>query len=165
MATEREKELWRKVAKVGGEAINAKGYVTSIDILLGLGWLSRSDLEAWRRGQIPYLEKVVHANLSKISRAMKALRSWAAQAKLKPSSTVYKRKGHRLRFSKFGDESIEKNYSTHFVLHAKLPAKQRRSDGEIEEKGEPHDTPPYDQNASDKNPSDTIADPGPISID
>ena len=65
------------------------------------------------------MEKVVRANLSKISQAMKAFRLWSAEQGLKPSETVYRKwgKGNKrdLRFSKTGNPQIEKAYRTHYV--------------------------------------------------
>jgi len=50
---------------------------------------------------------------------MKALRRGCLDAKLKPSWTGYSSWGKgrkiRLRFSKSGDENIERAYATHFV--------------------------------------------------
>jgi len=93
--------------------------VTAIDIFLGIGMLTTSQVHDWRKGRVPYLEKVIQGNLAKISFAMKCFRSWAASKKLKLSETVYLRhtKGpkHKLRFSKSGHPDIEKAYRTHFV--------------------------------------------------
>lgn len=47
---------------------------------------------------------------------MKDFRAWAIHSKLKPSITVYKHKGSKLRFSKTGDPNIETAYSTHYLL-------------------------------------------------
>jgi hypothetical protein len=122
-------DIEKKVASVAGEAVRQKGYVTAVDVLVGLGWLSSDKLEDWRRGRVPYLERVVVANLSKISFAMKALRSWALRGKLYGSETVYKRWGKgpktALRFSKSGTAAVEAAYCTHFILagHPKLPGR------------------------------------------
>lgn len=109
------KDLQRKVSLVAEQALAKKEFVTSIDILMGMGWLSQADLDRWRRGQVDYLEAVTQANLTKMSRTMRAFRTWARQRGLKPSETDYKRRSHRLRFSKTGQPSIERNYRTHWV--------------------------------------------------
>ena len=93
-----------------------KGYVTAVDVFLGLGWLSESNYRAWKKGQIKFLEQVIGANLSKISTVMKEFRAWAAHSKLKPSQTAYCHNGCDLQFSKSGIPSIETAYKTHFVL-------------------------------------------------
>ena len=38
-------------------------FVTSIDVLVGLGWLEPRRVDEWRQGRIPYLEAVVIASL------------------------------------------------------------------------------------------------------
>lgn len=99
--------------------INAKGYVCMIDILLGLDYLSKKDLEAWRFGKIEYLEKVSMVNLGKLTSISKMFRTITLELKLSPSFTGYSRFGkgipQQLRFSKSGNKQIEDNYSTHYV--------------------------------------------------
>lgn len=108
------------IAKVAGEAVSKKGYVSAIDVFLGIGWLTKEKFENWKAGRVPYLERVVTANLSKISRTMKEFRAWATHSNLKPSLTVYIHKSCKLRFSKSGNENIEIAYSTHYVLKEKI---------------------------------------------
>jgi hypothetical protein len=87
-----------------------------IDLMLGLDWLTPDKLNDWKKGKVPYLERIITTNLKKISRAMKEFKSWAVHSKLKASNTVYKHKNYRLRFSKTGQLNIETAYSTHYVL-------------------------------------------------
>ncbi len=84
-----------------------------------MDWLTQEHLLAWRKGQVPYLERVVTANLSKISDAMREFRRWAAHSNLKPSYTDYKHKSQELSFSKSGSPNIETAYRTHYVLQKK----------------------------------------------
>lgn len=112
----KKKSPSKQVATVASNIVSKKSYVSTIDLFLGIGWLTQDNLSDWKTGKIPYLERVVTTNLKKISRALKEFRSWAAHAKLKASITVYKHKSCRLRFSKSGNPNIETAYSTHFVL-------------------------------------------------
>ena len=92
--------------------------MTAIDVLVGLGWLEPRRVDDWRQGRVPYLEAVVIASLGKISTAMKVFRQWAAARGLAPSETAYvarTRDRRPLRFSKSGDEGIERAYRTHWV--------------------------------------------------
>jgi len=111
--------------------IKEKGYVCMIDILLGLDYLSKKDLEAWQFGKIEYLEKVCMVNLSKITSIYKILKSNALELKLNPSYTGYNRYGkglpQKLRFSKSGDKRIEDDYSTHYVDKEYFKEKQKKS--------------------------------------
>jgi hypothetical protein len=119
MHPDKKKRLEARVDQVVHESLTEKGVVGPIDVLLGLGWLSSSALEDWRRGKIEYLERVVQANLPKISLAMRSLRQNAQARGLGLSETVYLRRtsGPRteLRFSKSGEPAIERAYRTQYV--------------------------------------------------
>src|SRR6266404_7406739 len=52
-------------------------FVAPVDVLIGLGWLSKEHAEAWRRRRVPYLEQVTEASLGKLSSALRILQSWA----------------------------------------------------------------------------------------
>jgi hypothetical protein len=113
-----DRRLEQRVAAVAEAALSERGFVTAIDVFLGLGWLEASSEQAWRQGRTPYLERVVTANLSKITTAMRCFRAWARRRGLKPSETAYvaRSRGRRaLRFSKSGIPSIERAYRTHWV--------------------------------------------------
>ncbi len=102
-------------------ALEARGFVSAIDVLRGLGWLDEATVVSWRKGQLPCLERGVRANLNRISEAMKLFRKWAANAELSPSETEYVRKvpgKPRLRFSISGEPAIERLYRTHWVSKA-----------------------------------------------
>lgn len=124
-----DKRLEERVKTVAEATLSERGFVTAIDIFLGLGWLAPSSEQAWRQGRTPYLERVVTANLSKIGAAMRCLRVWARQRGLKPSETAYVARSRgraRLRFSKSGKESIERAYRTHWVSPALSERKRKR---------------------------------------
>jgi hypothetical protein len=104
------------IATLAGSIVSKKGYVSMIDLLQELGWLAPDKLTDWKMGKVPYLERIITANLKKISRTMKEFKSWAIHSKLKASITIYKHKSCRLRFSKSGEQNIETAYCTHYVL-------------------------------------------------
>ena len=101
-----------------------RGYATTVDVLMDLGFLKKEQYENWRRGRVPYLEKVCMINLSKLSTLRHEMRSYAQKANLKPSYCFYKqwavKKKIPLRFSKFGRDDIERQYTTHFVDSARV---------------------------------------------
>lgn len=108
------------------EAILAQGKVVApVDVLVRLGRLDPKDLEDWRMGRVPYLEKVLKGNLTRLSRVLRILRYHAHDLKLVPSVTVYMRWGkgpkQRLRFTRSGDAKVEEAYSRHFVWPGKGP--------------------------------------------
>ncbi len=111
-------DIERRVARVAEDAQAERKFVSAIEVLVGMGWLEPRRVDAWRQGRVDCLERVVGANLGKISTAMRAFRRWAQARGLKPSETVYltrTRDRRRLRFSVSGDPEIERSYRTHWV--------------------------------------------------
>ena len=95
MKPKNRQKIEARVAQAAYAALTQKGWVSAVDVLVGMSWLEPEHLARWRKGQIPYLEKVVHTNLSKISLAMKAFRKWAERMGLNASSTAYRGAGTR----------------------------------------------------------------------
>jgi hypothetical protein len=107
-----------RIAKAAQAALAARQFVSSIDILVGIGWLDLEAVERWRRGQIDCLEGAVRTNLPRISEAMQLFRSWATAQGLFASETAYVARTPRrqmLRFSRSGDPKIEASYRTLWV--------------------------------------------------
>ncbi len=119
---ENDKILMTKVHSSMYYQIKNTGIATPVQVLLDLDILSKADLEKWRFGKVDFLERVCKVNLRKLSLVMKFMRSYAKEEDLKTSFTYYKKWGQKkgskavkLRFSKSGNEDIEKSYATHFV--------------------------------------------------
>ncbi|MCR5235326.1 MAG: hypothetical protein K6E53_15695 [Lachnospiraceae bacterium] len=116
-----QSELTKKVGASMHRQINDTGYATAVQTLMDLNILTKEDYENWRNGRIHYLEKVCKINLKKLSSVLEEMGRYAAKNGLKPSFTFYKQWGRKnkptikLRFSKTGNEYMEKLYSTHYV--------------------------------------------------
>ena len=101
--------------------IKQNGVATPVQVLMDIGVLAKDDFENWRFGRVDYLERVCKVNLHKLSFIMKQVRAYASRNGLKPSWTFYKQWGRKgkdtikLRFSKYGEESVERAYATHYV--------------------------------------------------
>ena len=112
-------DLEKNIKRIISELSDKKGYICSIDVLLGLKYLSKTDYEKWRNGQVEYLEKICQTNLSKLTTINQIIKQVAKKMNLEPSLTVYTKYGkgtrQKLRFSKSGNIDIEKAYSTHFL--------------------------------------------------
>ena len=70
--------------------------------------LSPTDLDEWRLGRVPYLERVVKGNLSKPARTQKGVRRSARRRGLRRRVEGVHRKA---RFSKSGNPYIEEEYA------------------------------------------------------
>jgi hypothetical protein len=107
-----------RVVNAAEAALAEQGYVSPVDVLVGIRSVDAGTVESWRRGQIDCLEGAIQTNLSRISEAMKLFRSWAAGRGLSASLTQYVARTpqrQRLRFTRSGDPTIEGLYRTHWV--------------------------------------------------
>ena len=125
-------DLQVKVHSAMYTLIKTKGVASPAEVLIAVGVLSKEDYERWRRGQVDYLERVCKVNLRKLSFINHEIRVYARKHDLKPSWTAYNKWGKgentRLRFSKSGDENVEKLYATHYVSQSKVDeAKERHA--------------------------------------
>ena len=107
-------------------AILAKGKVVApVDVLVGMNLLAPEKLDAWRQGRVPYLERVINYNLTRLSGLLRILRFHAHDLNLAPSVTAYLRRGkgpkQRLRFTRTGEPKLEEAYATHFLWTGKGP--------------------------------------------
>lgn len=111
-------ELKKKAYAAANSQWYTRGYVTSVDVLMDTGLLTRKNYNDWKNGRLPYLEKGCTGSLNKLTLVSKVIRSFASEKKLKPSLTYYKQNGKggkQLRFSRSGDRGIERHYATHYV--------------------------------------------------
>ena len=134
---ENKKHLEGRAIQAAEAALAHHQYVSAIDVLTGMGLLAPAQLDAWRKGRVDFLERVIQGNLKKISASMKAFRLWARAKGLKPSETGYKRGSMDLRFSKSGDPGIERSYRTHYVSPALTELKLQRINERIEKAERP----------------------------
>jgi hypothetical protein len=137
----RQLGLEERVVRAAEAALARQQYGCAIDVFCGMGLLLPSQVNAWRKGQIDFLERVIQGNLSKISSSMAIFRRWANEKGLKPSETGYVRRTRSgtlpLQFSKSGDTAIEKSYRTHYVSPTLSKLKQQRVEEKLRESPKP----------------------------
>ncbi|MBN1654373.1 MAG: hypothetical protein JXA30_11440 [Deltaproteobacteria bacterium] len=123
--TYRNDPLYPKIVRAVAGILQTGKVVAPVDVLIRMDLLAPERLEDWRRGRVPYLEKVIICNLTRLSRLLRILRFHAHDLRLVPSITVYMKWGKgpkkRLRFTKTGDSKLEEAYSRHFVWPGKGP--------------------------------------------
>ncbi len=115
----RSDPLYPRVVRAVSELLAAQRTVAPVEVFQRMGLLSAEDVEAWQRGRVPFLERVVHCNLSKSNRVLRILRLHAHDLDMKPAEEPYFRWGRgpkqRLRFSKSRIPALEQAYSRRFV--------------------------------------------------
>ena len=130
IATYASDPMFPRIERVVAALLEKGNVVAPVDVLVGMGLLRPDHLEAWRLGQVIYLEKVIAVNLSRLSRLLRIQRFHAHDLNLEPSATVYMRgKGprQRLRITKSGDRRLTAAYATHFRWPGKVSFHAPRS--------------------------------------
>lgn len=103
--------------------LHAGNVVKPVEVLVMLEVITPEQLDQWRHGGIPYLERAMTAGLARVGRILRVLRAHALEVGLVAVPARYARKGKggkgRLRFSKSGDAAAEAAYACHFERPAK----------------------------------------------
>jgi hypothetical protein len=112
-------KYYNRIVSTVERLMEKPSYIAPVQIMMEMGLLHKKDCDDWRMGRIPYLEKVINTNLSKISLILRILRFHVHDLNMTPSKTVYHQfgKGRKriLRFTKYNDKKLEEIYSTHFI--------------------------------------------------
>ncbi|MDV3130145.1 DUF2293 domain-containing protein [Mycobacterium sp. 21AC1] len=111
-------KLEERVEQAAEAALKAQRYVSAIDVLLRLGWLTPPHVDRWRQGAIDSLESAIQTNPNKVTAALGAFQRWAQDRGLNTSETDYvsqTRDRRPLRFSADGEKAVERAYRTHWV--------------------------------------------------
>jgi len=115
----RKDKYYSSVVRAAGIILAQGDVFTPIDILIEMGRLSKNNYEAWRKGNVSYLERVIEGNLSKTNRILRIIGFHAHDLNMVSHGSVYHQwgKGRKrvLRFSKSGDLNLEKAYSRHYT--------------------------------------------------
>jgi len=102
------KKLTDRVERAAVALLARDGRFTYPTLLRELGIISAQDLDAWRGGCVPFLEKVTRANLTKLARIQTAVRRVARVLGLKRRIVHAPRER---RYSKSGHPSVENQSS------------------------------------------------------
>ena len=101
------------------EAVIARGTsVSPIEILIAVGWLPASMVDAWRQGRIEHLEQVAAVGPDKLAAALEHLGRWAARTGLRQHEAAYiagTRDRRTLRFTAAGAPEVERAWRTHWI--------------------------------------------------
>jgi hypothetical protein len=110
--------LAERIADAAEAALAAQNYVCCIDVMERIGWLYPEAAKHWRVGKFECLEDAVQSNPSRISEAMRLFQTWAEAKGLIANEAQYVARTPQrgtLRFSRSGDEAVERAYRTHWV--------------------------------------------------
>ncbi|HTQ92369.1 MAG TPA: DUF2293 domain-containing protein [Streptosporangiaceae bacterium] len=116
-----------RVAVAAAEALARQGFVTPVDVCLGLGWLHASNVDDWRHGRVDDLEYFLPVHGDRITEFIVCLDSWARERGLQRTEAEYvsATKSRRpLRFSTGAPAVVEATWRTRWVS-PDLPARKR----------------------------------------
>jgi hypothetical protein len=128
LSTYRKDKYYSRVVRAMAIMLMHSDVVAPVEVLIEMGNLTRKNHEAWRAGQIPYLERVFEGSLSKANRILRIIGFHAHDLNMVPIQAVYRQRGtgsRALRFSKSGTKRLEEAYSRHYKWN-QSPEKKRR---------------------------------------
>jgi hypothetical protein len=115
----RKDTYYPRVVRAVAAVLSRSDVVTPVDVLLEMGNLTPNDHEAWRKGSVPYLERVFQGSLSKANHILRLIGFHVHDLNMVPEQGVYERRvrGKRLplRFSRSGIRKIEEAYSRQYT--------------------------------------------------
>jgi hypothetical protein len=122
----RQDRLYPKVVLATARVLMESDEVSPVTILLKMGNLTLDGYHGWRRGCIPYLERVFHGSLPKASRILRIIGFHVHDLKMVLYQHEYKQNGKNklLKFSKSNEANIEKRYCRHYTWNRSPEKKQ-----------------------------------------
>ncbi len=126
--TYRKDKYYPRVVRAVGKILARADVVAPTEILIEMGNLSQKNYEAWRKGKVPFLERVFEGNLSKANRILRIIGFHVHDLNMVPKINHYhqwcKGKKRALQFSKSGDKKLEEAYSRHYLWNQSPEKKQ-----------------------------------------
>lgn len=110
-------EIKKKIEVAIDCQIYERGYATCVDTLIKIGWLLSKNEQAWRKGQVSYLERVITVNLGGSKYFLDCYRRYAIQKEYSLKWTYEKQIGSKtqLRFTKSREPNLERLFASHIV--------------------------------------------------
>jgi hypothetical protein len=105
-----QRSLRSRVVAAAGEALARQGFVTPVEVCLGLGWLHQVNVDDWRRGRVDELEYFLPVHDSRLTELPAYLQEWASGRGLQRAEAEYvsaTRARRELRFLAAGDPRAE----------------------------------------------------------
>lgn len=137
VATYTAEPMYPKVVRAVASILARGTTVAPVDVLVAMGKLRPADLDAWRRGRVPFLERVVQGNLTQLRRFLRILRFHLHDLNLVPGVERYAHRGHALRFTKNDEPRLERIYATSFRWPGKGAFPMERAMGKLADPGAP----------------------------
>jgi hypothetical protein len=118
-----------RVAVAAAEALARQGFVTPIDVCLGLGWLHASNVDDWSHGRVDDLEYFLPVHGDRITELIVCLDRWARERGLERTEAEYvsaTRSRRPLSFFAGAPEVVEAAWRTRWVSRDLRAQKRER---------------------------------------
>ena len=89
VSTYHKDKYYPRVIRAIAKVLSKSDVVAPIEVLIEMGNLSKKNHEAWRKGQVPYLERVFEGSLSKANRILRIIGFHAHDLNMVPRNTRY----------------------------------------------------------------------------
>ena len=93
VSTYRSDRYHPRVVRAFAKILARSDVVTPVDVFIEMGNLSKKNVDVWRQGKIPYLERVIEGSLPKVSRILRIIAFHAHDLNMAPSSSYYRQWG------------------------------------------------------------------------
>ena len=123
-----QRSLESRVVAAAEDALGRKGFVTPIDVCLGLGWLHESNVSDWRHGRVGDLEAFLPVHGKRLMDLHVYLHRWATARGLQRTEAEYisgTRARYQLRFLADGQPREEEAAWRERWIPADLPGWKR----------------------------------------
>lgn len=118
MHSDNKKDLKSRVIRAAEAALAAQNIVGPIDVLLGMGLLTQSNVDAWKKGRLDRLDESIQGNEQKLAAAFAAFNEWARLKGLIPTERRFTRATRNgaadLQVSHVGPE-FEQYFRVHYI--------------------------------------------------
>jgi hypothetical protein len=126
---ESRSKLEGRVIDAAQAALARQRYVSPVDVVTGIGWLSPATVDRWRRGTVEHLEGATAVGPERLAAALDLFHRWARSVGLQPVEVAYlagTRDRRALRFTADADAEMERVYRTHWTSPDLAPASRER---------------------------------------
>jgi len=106
------------VADAARDAVADHGYVTPLEVLVGIRWLHETHPPLWRQERIATIEEIAQVDVSRLADAVRLLGVWAREQGLVASEAEYRsssKEARPLRFTRDANPELERALRTHWA--------------------------------------------------
>ncbi len=112
-----QSRLGQRVTDAARQALTDHGYVTPLDVLIGIHWLHEVHPQAWRQERVATIEEMAQVDVARLAEAIHLLGIWARERGLSPTEVEYRstsKERRPLRFTRDADPELERVLRTHW---------------------------------------------------